>query len=75
MTSEEFNIALAKINKKLDTNFIAVDHTKGDKMFVMPISLLVSRDRDGLKKIFYTMIKLQKRGINFTKKFNDRIKK
>ncbi len=67
MTHKQFNEALDKINDKLGTNVLGSEHRK-DKEFIMPINLFVTKDREGLKVVYYTLKRMVEQGYGFEKK-------
>lgn len=66
MDAKEFRDNLDIINDKLDANCIAVEHRK-DKMFIIPISQMVSLNRKGLVHIWNYIKNIQKKGYIFEK--------
>jgi len=70
MTEAEFKKDLEKINLKLGLDFIAI--TNKDKMFVMPINMFVSRDREGLIEVWRAIKKMNRMGIFFEKQIHDK---
>ena len=66
MTHAKFNLAIDKINKDLGTNVLGTEHKKTQE-FIMPINLFVSKDRGGLKVVYYTLKKMIKIGCKFEK--------
>lgn len=66
MELKEFNENITKINDALKSNLVAIEH-RGDKMFVMPISLIVERNRDGLVKTWKLVKRMLKMGYDFEK--------
>ncbi len=64
MTHKQFSIAIDKINERLGTNILGVEHRKTQE-FIMPINMFVSRDREGLKKVYFTLKKMVEMGYGF----------
>ena len=64
MTHKQFSGAIDKINEDLGTNVLGSEHRK-DREFIMPINMFVSRDREGLAKLYYELKKMIKRGYIF----------
>lgn len=66
MNHIQFSAAIKKINKDLGTNVLGAEHRK-DQEFIMPINLFVSKDRDGLKKVYYKLKQMIEMGYGFEK--------
>jgi len=66
MTHKQFSDAIEKINKSLGTNVLGSEHRK-DREFIMPINMFVSKDREGLTKLYYELKKMIRIGYIFEK--------
>ena len=66
MGEKEFRERLGTINKKLESNLIGIIHRKTN-VFIMPISLIVPMNTEGLIKVWNTVTKMNKMGYVFDK--------
>ena len=66
MTHKQFNAALDKINERLGSNLLGSEHRKNQE-FIMPINMFVSKDREGLVKVWNEVKKMIRIGYIFEK--------
>lgn len=64
MTENEFKENIELINKRFKANLVAIKH-KNKKMFIMPVSLFVEPNRDGLVVVWNTIKSMVKKGYRF----------
>jgi len=66
LSHAKFSNGIKKINKQLNSNVLASEH-RSDQEYIMPINLFVTRDRNGLIKVWREIKRLIVDGYVFEK--------